>query len=420
MQLKNQSVPNYYHSETPVPPSRFRRSGKALFPLRRRGSGIGCEVSVTANQMSTESTGNPHAAREESADRRVSRALQDTTMQQHTDLQPLAPKDPKDRYLRAIEDDMAEGTIRTREYKLRHFVRWCGEEGIDNLNNLNGRDIEDYKYWWEEDGGLNQTTLRAQMSVIRQFLEYCGQIDGVYPRLYQQVILPSLEKGENQREVTIETERVEEILAFIRKFEYANRDHVVLLLLWKTGIRTGGLRSLDLEDYNDHKGSLDICHRPEKDTPLKNKGDGERMVALPDETQKVLDDYIEHNRNNATDDYGRNPLITTNNGRVSKVTVRRTIYRYTRPCVLTGGCPHDKDPEKCEAAVNYDKASQCSDSVSAHPFRRGAITHHLNSDVPKPMVSDRMDVSSPVIDAHYDAEDKEGKMERRREYLDSV
>ena len=47
----------------------------------------------------------------------------------------------------------------------------------------------------------------------------------------------------------------------------------------------------------------------------------------------------------------------------------------------------------CEARTDYDKASQCPDAVSAHPICRGSITHHLDNDVPKVAVSDRMDVS---------------------------
>ena len=173
---------------------------------------------------------NTYAAREQAANQRVARALQEPSMHD-TDLQPLTPEDAKQRYLRALEDDKAEGIIRTRDYKLRHFVRWCNERGIENLNNLNRRDLEDYKHWRKGDGNLKKTTVRTQMSVIRQFIEYCGRINGVHPQLYEQVILPSLEKGENRSEDTIESERIQDILGFIEKFEYATRDHVVLLLL---------------------------------------------------------------------------------------------------------------------------------------------------------------------------------------------
>ena len=337
-----------------------------------------------------------------------------------TDLQPLTPEDAKKRYLRSIEDSKANGTIRTRDYKLRHFVRWCNQKGIDNLNSLNGRDLEDYKHWRKEDGDLQKTTVRTQMSVIKQFLDYCGKIDGVHAKLHEQVILPTLEDGENQSEDTIEPDRIKDILGFMEKFEYATRDHVILTLLWKTGMRTGSLRSLDLEDYHEREPALELNHRKKTGTPLKNKSNGERVVFLDEEAAEVLDDYIKHNRETATDEHDRNPLITTRNGRIGKVTIRRTTYRYTRPCVVTGGCPHDKDPDDCEAATNYGGASKCPDSVSAHPFRRAAITYHLNNDVPKPMVSDRMDVSPDVIDEHYDAEDERGKMNRRREYVEDI
>ena len=363
---------------------------------------------------------NTHAATQQAANRRVSRALQNPTMYEH-ELEPLTPEDAKRRYLESLENNgKADGTIRTRRYKLKHFVRWCDQEGIDNLNELTGRDLDDYKSWRREDGDLKKTTLRTQMSVISGFIEYCGKIDGVSPALHEKVILPQLEDGDNRSDTTIEPERIQDILEFMTKFEYATRDHVVLMLLWKTGMRTGSLRSLDVKDYHTREPAIEINHRPEEGTPLKNKSGGERMVALGDEEAAVLDDYLKHNRKDVTDDHGREPLLTTSKGRIGKVTIRRTTYRYSRPCTVTGSCPHDRDPEECDAAMNYDKASKCPDSVSAHPFRRASITHHLNSDVPKPMVSDRMDVSPDVIDAHYDAEDEKGKMNRRRDYLNNV
>lgn len=52
------------------------------------------------------------------------------------------------------------------------------------------------------------------------------------------------------------------------------------------------------------------------------------------------------------------------------------------------------------------------------PFRRGAITHYLHSNVPETAVSDRANVSAEVIDQHYDQRTRKEKMEQRRQYLD--
>jgi len=42
-----------------------------------------------------------------------------------------------------------------------------------------------------------------------------------------------------------------EMLDFLKKFEYASNRHVTLLILWKTGMRMSGLRTLDLGDFDD-------------------------------------------------------------------------------------------------------------------------------------------------------------------------
>ncbi|MFC5278703.1 hypothetical protein ACFPM1_08045 [Halorubrum rubrum] len=43
----------------------------------------------------------------------------------------------------------------------------------------------------------------------------------------------------------------------------------------------------------------------------------ERVVNIDDQAAEVLDDYIEAPRQNVTDDYGREPLITTSYGRIT-------------------------------------------------------------------------------------------------------
>jgi len=57
-------------------------------------------------------------------------------------------------------------------------------------------------------------------------------------------------------------------------------------------------------------------------------------------------------------------------------------------------------------------------SLSPHDVRRGAITHFLSEDIPKEIVQDRCDVSSDVIDDHYDTRTEDEKAEQRRKYVE--
>lgn len=59
-------------------------------------------------------------------------------------------------------------------------------------------------------------------------------------------------------------------------------------------------------------------------------------------------------------------------------------------------------------------------SVSAHPFRRGGITHYLANDVPETTVSQRANVNPDVIEQHYDQRTAKEKMEHRQQYLDKI
>lgn len=116
------------------------------------------------------------------------------------------------------------------------------------------------------------------------------------------------------------------------------------------------------------------------------------------------------------DKFGRLPLFTTDQGRISTTTVRRNIYKMSRPCEYTNEWPHDREISECEA-INSRDAEKCPSSYSTHPLRRWSIMHQLAEGVRTELLSDRVDVSVPVLEKHYDQLTEERKSEQRRAAL---
>jgi len=335
------------------------------------------------------------------------------------DLEPLAPQKAKQMYLQEREGEVTERTLQAHHYRLVHFIDWCDKEDIDNINCLSGRTLHEYRLWRKDDGGLNATSLRTQLGTLRVFIRFCETIDAVPSGLHEKILLPTLSNEDEQREEILRSDQAEPLLEFLRRFEYASRTHVMLELLWHTGIRLGSLVAIDLDDYHPEKQRLEIRHRPDSDTGLKNGSRGERIIALDSYICEVLDDWIDSQRPQETDENDREPLLTTKYGRLSTTTVRDTVYKATRPCYYTEDCPHDRDLDQCEATY-HGSYSRCPSSVSPHSIRRGSITHHLSEDVPETVVSDRMNVGQEVLDKHYDKRTEEVKVEQRREYLEDI
>lgn len=92
-------------------------------------------------------------------------------------LQPIRPEDAVEMYLRERSTDASEATLDAHEYRLGHFIRWCNEKDINNLNALSGRDLHRYKLWRKEDGDLNQVSVKTQMDTLRVFTRFCESID---------------------------------------------------------------------------------------------------------------------------------------------------------------------------------------------------------------------------------------------------
>lgn len=341
------------------------------------------------------------------------------------DLDPITPADAVDKYFE-VRDLNRSSTVKTQRSSLGFFVRWCDDEGIDNLNDLTGRDLADYRIWRREDAPvkvdeLGPKTEQDQQQITRKFVETCETFDACPSGLHHKVIVPKVDSEDEISDEYLESDRAEAILQHLHKYEYASVEHVTFLLFARTGARVGGLRALDVDDYYDKASPayLDFVHRLDEGTPLKNGRNGERNVSIRDHTSEVLNDYIENNRPDVEDEYGRRPLLASQHGRLSENSIRKYCYKWTRPCAVKGTCPYNRDPETCEA-TNNDKAYECPGSLSCHPVRKGYITQNLRAGLPKFLLAERCNVDEDVIDKHYDHRTEQEKMEARNRMMEAL
>jgi site-specific recombinase XerD len=334
---------------------------------------------------------------------------------------PITPVDPDEaltKYLQHRSNEVSEATLNAHRYRLQHFVRYCQEEGITALSELAGRDLQDYRYWRQQDGDLNLVTVHTQMATLRVFMKWAASYDAVPEGMHAKVRVPDLPRDADVNDDMIEAEAAFDILEYLKMYEYASKRHVMFSILWFTGMRMGAVRGIDLGDIErDKRGAyIDLKHRPEQDTPLKNKAQGERPVAIHDKRYELIQDYIKARREDHTDEYGREPLLTTVYGRVGKGTFRQWTYEVTHPCFWNyGACPHDREMDECEALEGSRAASKCPSALSPHAIRRGSITYWLSEDTSQDAVSERMNVNEQALEKHYDNRTEKQKMDQRRD-----
>jgi len=358
-------------------------------------------------------------------------------------LEPLAPAEAVEMWLDHQRSTKADSTLQTYSYRLAPFVGWCEQEGIENLNDLRSRDVFRYEAARRSED-LTISTLNNQIGTLKIFLSWCARIDAVEEDLPQKIEVPTSDEfREMVSHEKLAASRAFEIRENLHKYARASRRQAIFEMLWHTGCRVGGLRALDLPDLyfseDDlerlrHRDDVDEAvleevevpfvffqHRPGSGTRLKNGIESERPVAMDQEVADRVQEYTDINRVEREDRSGRRPLITTKSGedgRVSTSSLRREVYIITQPCRF-GECPHDREPETCEA-TRHSYEARCPSSRSPHPIRSGVITYLRDQGWPPEAVGERVDATPETIRLHYDLPDKIRRMQSRRHYVNDT
>jgi len=364
------------------------------------------------------------------------------------DLDSTSPEEAYELWFKSL--DRADQTLQSYRYRLKPFMRFLERTEIRDLSDLSTRDIKEFEA--ERRGAdLDKQTLNNQFGTIRQWLRYCYDLNAVSEDVVKALDVPTLSKDDRVNTEKLITERAEAILENLEQYRYASREHVLFLLLWRTTARLGTIWSLDLYDAylddDDDRERLrqalesegfarDVVdsimddvelpfllprHNPDSGTALKLNKDGERVINLADWVGEILEDYIRVNRADITDENGRKPLLTSQKGdsRLSKSAMRNWVYILTQPCEFGDPCPHDRDPETCEAR-EHGYGSKCPSSRSPHKIRTGAITNHRDRGWPISELSDRANTSEDLIEGVYDQPEQLIRGAVRREYLNKL
>ena len=322
-------------------------------------------------------------------------------------LEPIEPREAIELFIQHEGPEVSEWTLKNHRYRLKFFRRWCESNDVTNLNELTGRDLQEFRLWRQQEFDINQLSLKNNLCSIRVFLKWAGTIEAVPPNLFDKIIVPKIDRAKQSSDETLDAEKAHEILEHLSTYQFASLEHVLFAIMWQTGLRVGAIHSLDVSDVQLDEQYIDVVHRPESGTTLKNGSRGERPVAIAPELGNIIEQYLELRRNDQTEASGREPLLTSRRGRMSRSTMRARTYKITAPCFRGLDCP------ECDQR----RSAKCGEAVGPHAVRRGSITHFLNQDVPVYVIEDRMNVSKDVLEAHYDQRSTWDKLEQRRQYL---
>jgi integrase/recombinase XerD len=190
------------------------------------------------------------------------------------------------KYLSAVRRLAPNTYNRSYRYDLNTFAAFIEKKAIEDLKEIDKSDIKDYISWCRISR-LSSRSISRRISTLRGFFRFLlveNYIDSdptsmiEHPK--QGRILPK----------ALTVNEVDALLAVSEKLDNGKpleaRNHVMLHLLYATGLRVSELVKLPLVSFNRHSGNLRVL----------GKGNKERLVPIGEQASVLLEEYLDHVR----------------------------------------------------------------------------------------------------------------------------
>jgi len=264
----------------------------------------------------------------------------------------LATKLPSINYVELYEKEMRDfGRAKETLAKFRLTTRDLMKVIVDKpTEKVDSTDIQNLVSHLRARGCKN-STIRTMLSYLSSFYQFLQDEDVVGKNPVRRALkkLPKQRRHGCQSRVLT----VEEIKKMV-KCAMNPRDRVILLLLYKTGVRIGGLHGINVDDVDMNRGEIFVRE--------KKMDENGYTVFFDDETKHYLQKYLDWRKVQQTDD---DALLISNKGRrLSRTPVRQIVKEYAKKAGLISEDERENNTAK---------------SISPHTFRRTFNTHLRDS-----------------------------------------
>ena len=235
------------------------------------------------------------------------------------------------KYLSAVRRLAPNTYNKSYRYDLDTFADFLQQKSIEDLKYIDRSTVRDYISWCRKKR-LSSRSIARRISTLKGFFRFLlaeNLIDSdptsmiEHPKLGR--VLPKV----------LSISEVNVLLAVSEKLDrgepLAARNHVMLHLLYATGLRVSELVKLPLISFNRHSGNLRVL----------GKGSKERLVPIGEQARVLLEEYLDHIRPQLLRGKTSPSLFVTRQG---KAMTRNRYWQILKGIALQAGIKKEISP----------------------------------------------------------------------------
>lgn len=243
-------------------------------------------------------------------------------------------------YLRALSETTPESTYQSHKNTLQYFAQYCKDKRVprDEL------DVETAANFIIDTANKKSvSTLSGEIDVLGSYLAYLWEsapstaVSQIKSAIRKCVNFQSRNQSVKNKlsplwsNYSLDSQlkhQIESLIACLRRSEYGSRAHVLIELIIATSGRLSVLQKIDIQ-HIDREAQTISLQIPETHVIRTCNILQRRTVNLPTNTVDALETFIKYER--FKPQLGqKQPLFTTQNGRASLGTLRRSIKEASR------------------------------------------------------------------------------------------
>lgn len=262
-----------------------------------------------------------------------------------------------------LEQGLADNTIEGYQFDVKRLEQYCETSASKNTPlTIDADTLKDFVYLLSKE--VQPPTQARILSGVKGFFLYL-QLEG-----YREDNPTRLIESPRVRKTfpdTLALEEVDTLIAGIKEGKHAFRNRCMLELLYSCGLRVSELTKLNISDLFFEKGLIRVL----------GKGDKLRWVPIADDTQKLIDDYLEkRTKKNAAKGH-EDRLFLNNRG---KELSRNMVFTIVKNAAVA-------------AAINKN--------ISPHTLRHSFATHLVENGADIQLVQHMMGHASITTTERY-------------------